>query len=403
MMPYRSILLIPVLLSIFSMNKTSAQSLAIPQNLNFNKLLPLGFLPNAIKISWDSVVNADDYLIDIATDSTFSPTVYGLQNFPQSLSLVYFDGEYREILLEQIRLGKTGIIFFSRCNARLFIRVRAVSNIGQQSLYSSTASIELRHHSCFTPLLPDATVGRLQRKNVYYYGGPFVSARSFRQDSLLYYFSPGAISELVSQGDSVQKLSSRSNESLLQLLEQNNIPLDTAWCHDGGSIQIFYPILEESPRPSPRNLFVKLRRPDARIKGYGFIDSLPSITNQRNPLIFWWRYSDSFTYYRYTLNTTSSVVSRTSFLTDIQFSPQPCQEVGYISYALHQASTVRIQLFNILGIPLFSVFEGWQSAGEHRIPLDTQQLPSGAYILHIHSNSPTGTIGFKPLPISIIH
>jgi hypothetical protein len=381
-----------------------AQSLESPKNLSMYRAFPIGQIGNGIQISWDSVSGASDYLIDVAADSNFSRIVFGLQNFSQSLMQVYFDGEFRQVYIDQQRLGKNGVIFFNRCNTQLFTRVRAIANGNMQSRYSSTASIILNFQPCIPspPPLPDASIGRVQRKTISYYEGPLVYAGGFQRDSLVYYFFPERLSEFLNS-DSLQKLSAQSNEALVQLLENNNIPIDTVWCHAGGSIDIRYPVLQGPPSPSRRNFFVKLRRPDARIKGYGFIDLLSPLNPQGNSVIYWWRYSDSFTYYRYTLNTTSSVVSRTSFLTDIQFSPQPCQEIGYISYALHQAGAVRIQLFNILGIPLFSVFEGWQSAGEHRIPVDTQQLPSGTYILHVHSNSPTGTIGFKPLPISIIH
>ena len=67
--------------------------------------------------------------------------------------------------------------------------------------------------------------------------------------------------------------------------------------------------------------------------------------------------------------------------------PNPFNSSTIINYELPKDERVRINLFNILGEQILTLFEGEQKAGEHQISLSSVELPSGNYFYSLETTS----------------
>lgn len=67
-------------------------------------------------------------------------------------------------------------------------------------------------------------------------------------------------------------------------------------------------------------------------------------------------------------------------------SPHPVQEGAAVSFSVREAVPARLTLYNVLGQPVHTVYEGTPTAEEsHRLQLEASALPSGTYILRLEA------------------
>ncbi|MTI87364.1 MAG: T9SS type A sorting domain-containing protein [Balneolaceae bacterium] len=67
--------------------------------------------------------------------------------------------------------------------------------------------------------------------------------------------------------------------------------------------------------------------------------------------------------------------------------PNPFNPTTTISYSLAQAEKVEIDVFNIQGQKISTLYNGLQQAGEHKITFDASALSSGVYLYRLRSGS----------------
>lgn len=72
-----------------------------------------------------------------------------------------------------------------------------------------------------------------------------------------------------------------------------------------------------------------------------------------------------------------------------QNSPNPFETTTRISYRLDQAGPVSLRLFDVVGRPIRSLYEGTQAAGEHEVVLDSGGLPAGLYFYRLEKGGAT--------------
>src|ERR1035437_2683840 len=62
--------------------------------------------------------------------------------------------------------------------------------------------------------------------------------------------------------------------------------------------------------------------------------------------------------------------------------PNPFNPTTKIKYFVSQGSNVRINLYNILGSQIITLYEGFAAAGDHELVLDASKLSSGVYFVN---------------------
>jgi len=81
----------------------------------------------------------------------------------------------------------------------------------------------------------------------------------------------------------------------------------------------------------------------------------------------------------------------------LQNYPNPFNPGTVIVYELPRDGEAAVRIFNTLGIPVATLFDGFQSAGHHQVKWEGmdgvgKELPSGIYICRLTSNQTTRTI-----------
>jgi len=71
---------------------------------------------------------------------------------------------------------------------------------------------------------------------------------------------------------------------------------------------------------------------------------------------------------------------------DIQIYPNPIQQNCILKYELPKQSYVEISLYSILGNRINTLFAGNERTGNHEIPLDFKNLPTGAYLIKVQTD-----------------
>ena len=66
----------------------------------------------------------------------------------------------------------------------------------------------------------------------------------------------------------------------------------------------------------------------------------------------------------------------------LNFYPNPASDKLHIAYDLETTSHIKLELLNMNGQLIQSVYEGDQIPGNHKISFDTSTLADGAYLLH---------------------
>ena len=78
--------------------------------------------------------------------------------------------------------------------------------------------------------------------------------------------------------------------------------------------------------------------------------------------------------------------------------PNPSNSIASISYSLESSSDVKIELFNLVGEKVKSVFAGNQNAGEQKLNIDCTDLNSGIYFVKRIAGKTEKTI-----TLSVVH
>ncbi|MFV1884813.1 MAG: zinc-dependent metalloprotease [Balneola sp.] len=67
--------------------------------------------------------------------------------------------------------------------------------------------------------------------------------------------------------------------------------------------------------------------------------------------------------------------------------PNPFNPATTITYSLRQAEEIRLEVFNIQGQKVATLFEGRQQAGDHEVQFDASNLSSGVYMYRLQTES----------------
>jgi len=132
-------------------------------------------------------------------------------------------------------------------------------------------------------------------------------------------------------------------------------------------------LLSYNPKLTPMQIRDALRNtasqnstPD-RHMGWGIIDALAA-----------------FNYIKDTGGINDNPIKPDNFIL-YQNYPNPFNPTTKIKYFVPQGSNVRINLYNILGSQINTLYDGFASAGDHEITLDASKLSSGVYFVNFSS------------------
>ena len=67
--------------------------------------------------------------------------------------------------------------------------------------------------------------------------------------------------------------------------------------------------------------------------------------------------------------------------------PNPFNPETEIRFGLPESSQVKIQIFNMTGQKVATIFNGFLSAGEHQVKFNVNDLPSGVYTYRLLTES----------------
>lgn len=97
------------------------------------------------------------------------------------------------------------------------------------------------------------------------------------------------------------------------------------------------------------------------------------------------------------LNATTGIAEPIS-ISGLNLFPNPADNRSEISYSLSTSSDIRIDIYNIVGENVSTVFSGVQNAGEHSAAIETQKLLNGIYFVKLTTGNSEKTI-----KLSVVH
>lgn len=185
-------------------------------------------------------------------------------------------------------------------------------------------------------------------------------------------------------------LVSEQADDLLLQMRSEGILIDTAWFHEHGLRYDVRPTSPDLQQLLPGTLTIKLREMDRRVEKYKFTRGLGK-----------WISSDGVYYFRYDFDRTTGIrdIENSEQTRVLSVMPNPVNDIAYLSCTLSKVLDVEIVAVNVLGQEYSLAYLRQQPSGEHKIPLDTQNLPAGAYFVQLKSASLSLQ---KPIMISII-
>jgi serine protease AprX len=73
----------------------------------------------------------------------------------------------------------------------------------------------------------------------------------------------------------------------------------------------------------------------------------------------------------------------------LQNAPNPFRTSATITYRLAAPGHARLGVYDVLGRRVRTLVDGSQSAGEHRVTLQREDLPAGTYFYRLEANGET--------------
>jgi hypothetical protein len=80
---------------------------------------------------------------------------------------------------------------------------------------------------------------------------------------------------------------------------------------------------------------------------------------------------------------------------NISIFPNPNTGIGKIKYSLNKPSQVRIEVYDAIGRSLRIITNDFELSGDHELPFDLTELPSGQYFFHLQSEGISIMTGFE--------
>jgi hypothetical protein len=66
--------------------------------------------------------------------------------------------------------------------------------------------------------------------------------------------------------------------------------------------------------------------------------------------------------------------------------PNPFNPSTHIKFGLPQAGDVLVEIYNLLGQKIITLFDGYKAAGYHIVEFDASNLPTGMYFYRIQAD-----------------
>jgi hypothetical protein len=70
----------------------------------------------------------------------------------------------------------------------------------------------------------------------------------------------------------------------------------------------------------------------------------------------------------------------------LAIAPNPLNDGAVLRYRLASAGVLRVELFDMRGQRVAVLHDGYQTPGEHQVPINGYDLPSGTYTVRIERN-----------------
>jgi hypothetical protein len=74
----------------------------------------------------------------------------------------------------------------------------------------------------------------------------------------------------------------------------------------------------------------------------------------------------------------------------LQSYPNPFNRATTISYSIPNPTNLSLVIYNILGNPVATVFNGYSTAGQHSLSWQATDLPSGVYVCRLQAGNSAG-------------
>ncbi len=171
-------------------------------------------------------------------------------------------------------------------------------------------------------------------------------------------------------------------DSVLTSMIQGGVPLEKVWFQESRFICNCNNLSDRPDVSVPISFAVKLHRSDDRIKNFGAWERVKNIV---------WATSPASVPRKYVFRQTMVSVRddrNTEF--SCSLAPNPSSEQVTIRYTLPEASTVQVEVLDVLGQTIVRHEEEYQTMGEHSRSFALHNLPNGVYFLRLHCFSSNG-------------
>ena len=92
------------------------------------------------------------------------------------------------------------------------------------------------------------------------------------------------------------------------------------------------------------------------------------------------------------LNAMTGIAESAASVSSINVFPNPASVSSSVSYSLETASAVNVELYNMVGVKVKTIFSGNQNAGEQKLAVDCSLINNGIYFVKIIAGRTEKTI-----------
>jgi len=92
------------------------------------------------------------------------------------------------------------------------------------------------------------------------------------------------------------------------------------------------------------------------------------------------------------LNAMTGIAEHSNQISSVNVFPNPATVSSSVSYSLSSSADVRIELYNIVGQNVKTVFSGNQNSGEYKVDIDCAKLQSGIYFIKLSTGKLENTV-----------